>query len=161
MFFQQYIPAKIFIFGIDCMEKITGQTIHRKAKRCLVRFADAATAGHEPALPSPSTSTPQTQTTPWASSSRLGLKPSLASTVGGESSSPSPRHNSTSTITSRIQCRFLAFPPFSGMLEVLILSKFFHSSFYLSPFSLDTLLIFGFPCSFPTDSSCQKADKHY
>ena len=40
MFFQQYIPMKIFIFRIDCMEKITGQTIHRKAKRCLVRFAD-------------------------------------------------------------------------------------------------------------------------
>ena len=41
MFFQQYIPVKIFIFGIHCMEKITGQTIHRKAKACLVRFADA------------------------------------------------------------------------------------------------------------------------
>src|SRR5271168_2909803 len=40
MFFQQYIPVKIFIFGINCMEKITGQTIHRKAKWCLVRFAD-------------------------------------------------------------------------------------------------------------------------
>jgi hypothetical protein len=40
MFFQQYIPVKIFIFGIDCMKKITGQTIHRKAKQCLVRFAD-------------------------------------------------------------------------------------------------------------------------
>src|ERR1700678_4674677 len=40
MFFQQYIPVKIFIFGINCMEKITGQTIHCKAKWCLVRFAD-------------------------------------------------------------------------------------------------------------------------
>ena len=40
MFFQKYIPVKIFIFGIDYMEKIMGQTIHQKAKRCLVRFAD-------------------------------------------------------------------------------------------------------------------------
>ena len=31
---------KIFIFGINYMEKIMGQTIHRNAKGCLVRFAD-------------------------------------------------------------------------------------------------------------------------
>ena len=41
LFFQQYIPLKIFIFRIDGRENIIGQTIHRKAKRCLVRFADA------------------------------------------------------------------------------------------------------------------------
>ena len=40
LFFQQYIPLKIFIFRIDGRENIIGQTIHWKAKRCLVRFAD-------------------------------------------------------------------------------------------------------------------------
>jgi len=34
------MPVKIFILGINYMEKITGQTIHLNAKQCLVWFAD-------------------------------------------------------------------------------------------------------------------------